>query len=292
MTEHDEPESTTSGPRHVDAAEAEQLISEGGLYLLDVRTPQEFTSLGHIPEALLLPVELIAAASAVVPRDDKPVLVYCEHGVRSQHAARVLLRCGYEQVLNLLGGMSTWRGQRAYDAQPIAGPSGWLLENSDLLRGGGHALDVACGRGRHVLTLAAVGWQVRGIDRNAEVIEDLQGVAKRLGLQIDLAVVDLEVGLVDLGNAVYDLIVVTHYLHRPLFPAICDALKSGGILIYETFTTAQAERGHPKNPDFLLKPDELQKLVRPLEILRAYEGERDGQMVAAVVARKPSLGLP
>jgi len=32
--------------------------------------------------------------------------------------------------------------------------------------------------------------------------------------------------------------------------------------------------------------------VRPLEILRTYEGERDGQMVAAVVARKPSLGVP
>ena len=292
MTIPDEPKPTTSGPRHVDAAEAEQLISEGNLHLLDVRTPQEFTSLGHIPEALLLPVELVAAAPAVVPRDDKPVLVYCEHGVRSQHAAQVLLRCGYEQVLNLSGGMSTWRGKRAYDSQPIAGPSGWLLENSGLLHGGGLALDLACGRGRHVLTLAAAGWQVRGIDRNVEAIEQLQGVARCLGLQINVDVVDLESGSVDLGNAVYNLIVVTRYLHRPLFPAICDALKPGGILLYETFTIAQAERGHPKNPEFLLKPNELQKLVRPLEILRAYEGERDGQMVAAVVARKPSLGVP
>mgnify|MGYP003321452325 CR=1 FL=1 len=63
----DEPKPTMSGPRHVDAAEAEQLISEGALHLLDVRTPQEFTSLGHIPEALLLPIEPVSYTHLTLP---------------------------------------------------------------------------------------------------------------------------------------------------------------------------------------------------------------------------------
>ena len=58
--------------RHVDAAEAERLVGDGQVHILDVRTPQEFTSLGHIPDAVLLPVSLIAAAPAVVARDAKP----------------------------------------------------------------------------------------------------------------------------------------------------------------------------------------------------------------------------
>lgn len=282
-----EPGLTTPRPRQVNAAEAERLISEGEVHLLDVRTPQEFTSLGHIPQALLLPVDLVASAPAVVPRDDKPVLVYCEHGIRSQHAAQVLLRAGYERVLNLSGGISTWRGERAYDWQPTAGPSRWLSENADLLPGG-RALDVACGRGRHVLLLAAAGWQVRGVDRDAKTIGDLREITKRLALEVDLAVVDLEASSLDLGDALYDLVLVARYLYRPLFPALCRALKPGGVLLYETFTTAQAERGHPTNPEYLLKPGELQQLVASLEVLRAYEGERDGQMLAAVAARKPS----
>ena len=274
--------------RHVDAAEAERLVGDGQVHILDVRTPQEFTSLGHIPDAVLLPVSLIAAAPAVVARDAKPVLVYCEHGIRSRQAAQLLVQAGYD-VLNLSGGMATWRAARDYESRPVAGPSSWLLQNGDLLKGE-RALDVACGRGQHALLLASAGWQVRGVDRDVEAIERLRGTAERLGFDMALEVVDLEQGEPDLGDAVYDLIVVTRYLHRPLFPALRRALAPGGILLYETFTIAQAERGHPKNPRFLLEADELPALVAPLEVVRAEEGERDGQMMSAVVARKGSAG--
>ncbi len=58
--------------------------------MLDVRTPGEYEQLGHIPHAWLLPVDLVASAPAVLPKDDRPVLVYCEHGVRSVAAAQLL----------------------------------------------------------------------------------------------------------------------------------------------------------------------------------------------------------
>jgi rhodanese-related sulfurtransferase len=77
---------------------------DGAVSVLDVRRPA--MSLGHIPGARLLPVDLIATTPAVLRKDVRPVLVVCEHGVRSVHAARFLARAGVEPVLNLAGGMS------------------------------------------------------------------------------------------------------------------------------------------------------------------------------------------
>ena len=82
----------------------------------------------------------------------------------------------------------------------------------------------------------------------------------------------------------YDLIVVVHYLHRALFPALRSALRPGGILVYETFTRAQALLGKPTNPAFLLEPGELRNLVAPLEVLVEREGEFEGRMLASVIA--------
>ena len=44
-------------------------------------------------------------------------------------------------------------------------------------------------------------------------------------------------------------------------------------MFYETFTTRQAERGHPRNPAFLLKDGELAELMAPFTVLRSREGE-------------------
>ncbi len=270
---------------HVDGMEAERLVRSGSVRVLDVRTPEEYEALGHIPGAILLPVDLVAAAPAAIPAAGPPLLVCCEHGVRSQIAADVLSRAGFDGVLNLAGGMARWSGPRAYEPGRVEGPSSWLLACADLLPRGGRALDVACGLGRHVLVLAAAGFSVRAVDRDAAKIEALRASASRLGLAIDADVLDLETGAVDLGEAACALVIVVHYLHRPLFPALVRALAPGGLLLYETFTVEQARRGQPKNPDFLLKPVELPELVAPLRVLREREGEFDGRMVASVAAR-------
>jgi len=79
---------------------------------------------------------------------------------------------------------------------------------------------------------------------------------------------------------------VVRYLHRPLVPVLIRALRPGGLLVYETFTRAQAARGRPTNPAFLLEPGELLTLVEPLEILSSREGDYDGGMIASVIARR------
>lgn len=274
------------GPQRVTEDEVRRLIAAGAVTLLDVRTPEEFAQLGHIPGARLLPVDLIAAAPAVLPDDGTPVLVYCEHGVRSAHAAALIAEAGVAPVYDLAGGMSVWRGARDFGPGPIDDPAGWLLDNADVLRRGMRVLDVAAGRGRHALLLAGAGFSVTAIDRDEARMARLGEIATRLGWPLTTVVRDLETGDADLGESGYDLIVVTHYLHRPLFPALVRALAPDGVLVYETFTTAQAARGKPTNPAFLLEPGELPRLVQPLDVVRSREGEVEGRMVASIVARR------
>jgi SAM-dependent methyltransferase len=170
---------------------------------------------------------------------------------------------------------------------PSEEPSSWLLETLDLLPRAARTLDVACGRGRHALLLAAAGFPVEAVDRDAGLIDALRAMAGRLELPLRAEVRDLETGTADLGTEAYDLVLVFHYLHRPLFPALVRALAPGGLLLYETFTVEQARRGKPKNPDFLLELGELRERVAPLVVLREREGEFEGRMVAGVAARKP-----
>lgn len=169
-------------------------------------------------------------------------------------------------------------------------PSSWLRMNLELLPRRGRALDLACGNGRNALFLAAAGLRVQAVDRDAARIAALSAAAERQGLPVDAEVRDLETEAVDLGTEAYAVVLVVHYLHRPLFPSLLRALEPGGLLLYETFTTAQAARGKPTNPDFLLGPGELVRLVAPLEVLREREGEFEGRMVASVAARKAAPG--
>jgi len=272
----------------ISVAEAERLVSQDAVRLLDVRTSGEYQGLGHIPGAHLLPVDLIAVAPATIPREGKPLLVYCEHGIRSAQAARMLAMAGFPQVLNMAGGMSCWRGERNHTPGDPCGPFGpaaWLVGNADLLPPGGSVLDVACGRGRHALLMASAGYDVRAIDRDDVKVATLRQDAASLSLRLDAETVDLE-GSVDLGQETYDVILVFHYLHRPLFGALARALRRGGLLLYETFTTAQAATGHPKNPAYLLEPGELPRLVAPLDVERQREGHFEGRWIASVAARR------
>lgn len=277
-----------TGYRSIPPDEARALVERGAVHVLDVRTPEEYARLGHIPGAWLLPVDLVAAAPAVLPRDGRPVLVCCEHGVRSAAACRWLARAGVSPLVDLAGGLAAWNGPREFGAGVLRGPSTWLVENADWLPRRGRALDVAAGRGRHALLLAAAGLAVTAVDRDPDALASLADVAARTRLAVHTEVRDLESGPADFGRGAFDLVVVFNYLHRPLFPAIVRAVAPGGVLLYETFLAGQADRGRPRNPAFLLEPGELAGHVAPLEVLRQREGEVDGRLVSAVAARRVS----
>jgi rhodanese-related sulfurtransferase len=94
-------------PPTVDVREASRRQVAGAL-LIDVRQPEEWNA-GHAPNATLIPLGSLSARLADIPRD-REVLLICRSGNRSGTAQRQLLQLGYEQVLNVSGGMNAWAG--------------------------------------------------------------------------------------------------------------------------------------------------------------------------------------
>ena len=145
-------------------------------------------------------------------------------------------------------------------------PSEWVARWAHGIAPRGAVLDLACGSGRHTRFLAGLGFQVCAVDRDPRALDALGGVA---GVTVRLA--DLESGPWPLDGLQFVGIVVTNYLHRPLFPRILDALAPDGVLIYETFAAGNERFGKPSNPDFLLRPGELLDVVRNRLRVVAYE---------------------
>jgi hypothetical protein len=87
----------------------------------------------------------------------------------------------------------------------------------------------------------------------------------------------------------YQVILVSFFLHRPLFALIRERLQPGGWLVYETFTTAQLRQfsSQPMRPDFLLEPGELPAAFADFEILFYDEGEHARGVTAQLLAQKP-----
>ena len=169
------------------------------------------------------------------------------------------------------------------------GPSPLVTKHLDLAPDG-PALDVACGGGRHAVWIAHTGRPVDAIDRDVERCRALKAEATRGQLPLRVVCADLE--SFPLPRRRYAAIVNTLYLDRALIPRLVDALLPGGILVFETFVVEQLAMGHPRNPAFVLGPNELLRSVPSLRVLVYREGavERGGTTVhlASLVARAPS----
>lgn len=159
----------------------------------------------------------------------------------------------------------------ALDPHTLAAPSPWVARWAAELPAGASVLDVACGSGRHARWLAGRGLQVTGIDRDAAALSGLAGIAQTIVADIEGNPWPLPAG------ATFDAVVVTNYLHRPLWPRLLASVAPGGRLIYETFAIGNETVGKPSNPAFLLAPGELLDAVRGQLRVIGYE---DGFLVA------------
>ena len=156
-------------------------------------------------------------------------------------------------------------------------PSGWVARFAPLLPPG-EALDLACGHGRHARLLAALGHTVLAVDRDPAALAACAGPGVR-ALQLDL---EEEGCCWPFAPGRFVGIVVTNYLHRPLFPLLIDCLAEGGVLIYETFAAGNGQFGKPSNPAFLLEPGELLRRTAGLRVLAFEDGYVDSPQPAMV----------
>ncbi len=162
-------------------------------------------------------------------------------------------------------------------------PSPWIVQWAGLVPAGETVLDIAAGGGRHSRLFAGRGHKVTAIDRDVSALTSLA--------DIEAVQADLEDGSPwPLSGRTFGAVVVTNYLHRPLFASLLDMLGPGGVLLYETFMEGNERFGRPSNPEFLLKDGELLEVVRGRFSVVAYEARMISEpkmaMVQRIAARK------
>jgi SAM-dependent methyltransferase len=168
-------------------------------------------------------------------------------------------------------------------------PSPWIARFGHLVPAGAQVLDLACGYGRHARYFAARGAQVLAVDRDAAALATIAGTPG-----IDIRQADIEGEPWPLSDRRFDAIVVSHYLHRPLFPNLRAALTPDGTLLYETFALGNEAHGRPSNPDFLLRHGELLAFAtaapRPLTVVAFEQGQVELAGRTAVMQRIAAVG--
>ncbi|MGE5621947.1 MAG: class I SAM-dependent methyltransferase [Bacillota bacterium] len=138
--------------------------------------------------------------------------------------------------------------------------STWVARFAPLVPSG-EVLDLACGAGRHARLLAALGHPVTAVDRDTDALAAAAGPGIAT-MRVDLEDESAPRPVWPFAAGRFAGIVVTNYLHRPLFPHILASLAPGGMLIYETFAIGNERFGKPSSPRFLLNRGELLDLVR------------------------------
>ena len=176
--------------------------------------------------------------------------------------------------------------------------SSFLVDNSGLfdnLQIGNGILDLACGEGRNGLFLVSHNVPVLFADNNEAHLQSIVPAVELAGTSAKKSacwLVDFEAEVREGRNPLvgksFDAVIVFNYLHRPLFPFIREAIRPGGLIVYETFTVDQKRFGRPSNPDFLLEQDELAQAFAGWELIRSFEGEVSNpeRAIARLIARK------
>jgi SAM-dependent methyltransferase len=178
-------------------------------------------------------------------------------------------------------------------------PGSWLVPDPFLPRAfseyilplfprGGSALDLAGGAGRHAIWLAKQGWEVTLIDISETGVEQARQNAGPLASHIRLVVDDLthfRASQTEFEVA-FDVVMAFFYLKREIFSELVTAVRPGGLLVYKTYTRAQAELpSGPKSPAHLLEPGELVELADGLNVLH-YREDVAENATAELVARR------
>lgn len=152
-------------------------------------------------------------------------------------------------------------------ADATRSPSAWVERFAGLVPTGAQVLDVASGGGRHSRLFLELGYPVTAVDIDISGLDDIAGAAN-----LEIVEADLEDGgHWPFAGRTFGGIVVTDYLYRPILPLLAACLAPGGVLIYETFADGNARFGRPKNPDFLLRPNELLDAFEDVLQIVAFE---------------------
>lgn len=166
-------------------------------------------------------------------------------------------------------------------------PDSWLVRSVTEIPPG-RALDLACGMGHNAVCLAQSGWSVDAVDISPVGLGVAKGLASRLGHDVHWINADLD-DFVPEPEA-YDLVLVFRFLDRQRLPILVrSALRPGGILVYQTYTTKpeKLQDSQPHDPAHILKPGEMPTLFPEFVVLDYRESPLESRCIARLLARKP-----
>ncbi len=138
-------------------------------------------------------------------------------------------------------------------------------------------LDFASGNGRNCIPLSKRNINVTAIDKDEEKLNKYKNINNINTICFDLETKE-EWPLV---REYYDVIIVVNYLFRPKIKKLTNLLKKDGYLFYETFSEGNEKYGIPKNPEFLLKDNELINVfAQELIPISFYDGQIKGKNIS------------
>lgn len=145
-------------------------------------------------------------------------------------------------------------------------PSDFLRQKINILAKG-DALVLAMGEGRNAVYLAQCGYTTTGIDISEFAIRKCIKLAKEKDVYVNGMITDLDED--EMGKRKYDLITCFYFFDRSLLPKIISMLKPQGMFILEQFSIENPKQSTygPRNPDYLIRPNELLETFKLLKIL-------------------------
>lgn len=189
---------------------------------------------------------------------------------------------------------------RSWDERYRAGefsfrePDGFVIDAhanylQPLLPPGGTGLDLAGGAGHHAVWLASQGWRMTLADWSGAAFEIArQHLAD--GPAVELAhgaALDLVAEFRDQGRR-FEFVLVSFFLDRKVLPLLPEILAPGGLLLYRTYTEENERLGNPRgprNPEYLLRSQELLETFRGMKILH-YNETVAAKGVAELIAQR------
>ena len=185
-------------------------------------------------------------------------------------------------------------GYREPDAFVTEAHTNYLLP---LLPAGSAGLDLGGGAGHHAVWLAQQGWRMTLADWSEAALAVAREKAAPLALDHPLATVqgaalDVITRFHEQGTA-FGFIVVSFFLDRAVLPLLPKVLVPGGLLLYRTYTVDNEALGNPRgprNPEYLLRLQELLDVYRGMRILH-YNETVANKGVAELIAQSQVGGL-
>ncbi|WP_179295479.1 class I SAM-dependent methyltransferase [Bacillus sp. FJAT-45350] len=163
------------------------------------------------------------------------------------------------------------------------------LKNLSSYFTGEQALDIACGLGANSFYLAELGYQVDSLDISDVAIQFIKTKVDEQRLSVTPRLCDLtELSRTIESDKIYDLVVVTYYLDRAIFPFIKTIINENGYVFMETFYKSSYHKKEGVSDKFKLNSNELLSEFADWHILFYEEHELEGRQT--ILARKKPVG--